>query len=272
MSDSVESWLSAYVAATDWGHKYAPPPCPRVWAPPSAAPVAAPDAPGRPPELWTRPRTKTPRRASLHIPRKRAHLFHILMHHELQAAELMAWAILRFRAAPSSFRRGLLKIMHDELRHLRMYADHISALGFAVGDFPVNDWFWRRVPQVETPVAFVSLMGMGLEGRNLDHVKEYHQALLDAGDAVAAEIHAQVGREEVPHVAFGIRWFRRFTAAPEDGPLVFRRWADALVPPLSPRMMQGATINRAARIQAGFDDAFLEDLASWHAPSPGTST
>ncbi len=95
---------------------------------------------------------KAPKSAhALASPQKRAHLLHTFLHHELQAAELMCWAVLKFRDTPPSFRRGLLSICQDEIRHMRLYSDQIERLGFKVGDFPVRDWFWsallvRRAP------------------------------------------------------------------------------------------------------------------------------
>ena len=54
--------------------------------------------------------------------------------HELQAAELMAWALLAFTDAPHEFRSGLLRIAGDEIRHMRLYREQIERLGHAVGD------------------------------------------------------------------------------------------------------------------------------------------
>ena len=81
----------------------------------------------------------------------------------IQAAELMAWAILAYPDTPLAFRDGLLKIALDEVRHMRLYRAHIERLGYRVGDFAVRDWFWMRVPTCPDPASFVAVMGLGLE-------------------------------------------------------------------------------------------------------------
>ena len=67
------------------------------------------------------------------------------------------------------FRAGCLRLCQEELGHLGLYRAHLARLGFAVGAFPVRDWFWERVGGVPDPLAFVALLGLGLEGANLEH-------------------------------------------------------------------------------------------------------
>jgi uncharacterized ferritin-like protein (DUF455 family) len=180
------------------------------------------------------------------------------LHHELQAAELMCWAILAFPTAPPSFRRGLMAIAREEVRHMKLYADHLERLGYAVGAFPVRDWFWERIPSAPDPASFVATMGLGFEGGNLDHSARFAERLELAGDSIAAELQRQVGADEEGHVRFALRWFRRFTG--RDG---FEDWVAALPPPLSPLVMRGAPLAREARLRAGLSPRFLEDLAQW---------
>ena len=85
----------------------------------------------------------------------------------------MCWAILAFPETPPSFRRGLMAIAREEVRHMGLYLEHLGVLGHAVGDFEVRDWFWERVPSCESPAAFVATMGIGFEGGNLDHSERF---------------------------------------------------------------------------------------------------
>jgi len=198
----LQHWAHAYVTSASLAHKLAPP----GWsdAEPSHT-LDVPSTPGRPPELrvtWAK--YKAPKSAhALRDVTKRAHLLHTFFHHELQAAELMCWAVLRFPDSPLAFQRGLLQICRDEIRHMNAYAARLAALGYALGDFEVRDWFWERAPRAETPAAFVALMGLGFEAGNLDHARRYTQLLAEAGDDASAVLQAQVGDEEVAHVAFG---------------------------------------------------------------------
>ncbi len=210
---------------------------------------------------------KSPRPGALREGQARARLVHTFLHHELQATELMAWAILAWPEAPLAFRRGLGVIARDELRHMVMYADYLSALGVTFGDFAVRDWFWERVPRVEGPSGFCAVMGMGLEAANLDHAARFAQRLRAVGDEAGARLQEQVAEEELPHVRFGLHWFRRWHEAGD-----FAVWASLLPPPLSPILMRGDPLDRGARSRAGFAEDFTEALAKALPcrPSPGS--
>src|SRR5678815_2871394 len=144
-----------------------------------------------------------------------------IFHHELQAAELMAWAVLAFPRTPPPFRRGLLKILGDELRHMQAYGPYLEALGFRYGDFPVRDWFWERVPRSPTAAHFVAVLGLGFEGGNLDHAERFAERFAAIDDPIGAALLRTVGDEEIGHVRFAVRWFERFT-----GSVDFRTWAE----------------------------------------------
>ncbi|MCB9915944.1 MAG: DUF455 family protein [Planctomycetes bacterium] len=195
----------------------------------------------------------------------RARLLHTFAHHELQAAELFAWALLAFPDAPEAFRRGLVRLCLDELRHLNLLVARLVALGSRFGAYPVRDWFWERFPSCATPLEFVALMGLGLEGANLDHAERWARHLADAGDGESAAVQRLIGVEEQEHVRFAVQWFRAWT-----GGLDFARWRASLPAPLTPLVLRGPELARAARCAAGFDEAFVEELEAWRASASGT--
>ena len=90
---------------------------PGDWEVAPEAPAAR--TPGRPAELVVVAHADKMR--GLAVQSGRARALHTFLHHELQAAELMAWAVLAFPDAPRAFRRGLLRIALDEVRHMRLY-------------------------------------------------------------------------------------------------------------------------------------------------------
>ena len=249
---TIEAWARAFVLSESAAHKRAPGPPPERFAVGEAA--AWPTSPGRPPS-W-RVAQRSGRVRGLTSPRARASLLHRFWHHELQAAELMAWAILRFPTTPERFRRGLLGIARDELRHMARYEEHIVRLGYAIGDFPIRDWFWERARDCETPTAFLAFVGLGLEGGNLDHSARFAERFRTVGDEVGAAIQDEVGAEEVAHVRFALRWFREF----EGGAPSFEAFTRALPPPLSPILFRGRPIARERRRAAGLDAAFIDAL------------
>src|SRR5690606_1098114 len=104
---SAEAWALEYVSSTSLVHKLAPPPAPDTFER-SPVPRCVP-ARGRPPEL-RRARRGLEVPVDLRPANARAKLLHTFFHHELQAAELMCWAFLRFADAEPAFRAGLLRI------------------------------------------------------------------------------------------------------------------------------------------------------------------
>ncbi|MEO1082979.1 MAG: DUF455 family protein, partial [Acidobacteriota bacterium] len=132
------------------------------------------ESPSRPESLRyeARPRVKVPGLGGMHDPYQRARILHALANHELQAAELFAWALLAFPDAPPEYRKGLAKILDDEQRHTRMYIARIEALGHRFGEFPVTGYFWHKVPHIHSPIDFVSAMSLTWENANLDHTVE----------------------------------------------------------------------------------------------------
>jgi uncharacterized ferritin-like protein (DUF455 family) len=262
VAGTVEAWCLAFVESTDPRAKFAPAPPPPLddeasWEPASGALRIA--APGRPAHLQVVARAPAaPRPESIRIPVQRARLLLTFAHHELQAAELFAWAVLAFPEAPREFRAGLVRLALEELAHRRAYVAHAERLGASDGAVPVRDWFWQRVAGCASPEQFVALQGLGLEGANLEHAARYAAAFRAAGDEAGARVLDAVERDEIAHVAFATRWFARFSGAPLD----YDRWRAALPAPLTPALFQGRPLNVASRRRAGLDEAFLARLVA----------
>ena len=260
---TVERWCWDYVLGTGLEAKFAPPPVPEAWE--SCPPARRLARPGRPPELRVAARSpKTPRPGALRAPAVRARMCATFLHHELQAAELMAWALLAFPATPRDFRAGLVRVLLDEVRHMRLYRAHLAQLGARVGEEPVRDWFWERVPACRDATSFVALVGLGFEGGNLEHARTFAARFRAAGDERGGALLEQVAREEVAHVAFARSWFERWT-----GGLEFDEWVARLPRPLTPTVLRGRPLARSARRRAGLTDAFLAALERW---DPGSGS
>jgi uncharacterized ferritin-like protein (DUF455 family) len=257
----VEAWAEQYVRTTALSFKIAPPPVPTEFR--SAPTPVRLSAPGRPSEFRTARRgERTPKLEALKEPHYRARALHAFFHHELQAAELMCWALLAFSDAELEFRKGLLGICLDEIRHMNLYREHIEALGSKIGEFGVRDWFWKRVPACQTKLAFVSVMGMGLEAANLEYAGDFAARFHLVGDEPGAAIQERIAKEEIAHVAFATRWFTRWT-----GGCDFETWAAELPPPLTPWVMHGSPIAEGPRQRAGMSAEFVAALAAY-VPAP----
>jgi uncharacterized ferritin-like protein (DUF455 family) len=257
----VEAWAEHYVLSAELRYKIAPS-VPPVRFREAAAPRRLTE-PGRPAEFRAARRgERTPKLEALKEPHYRARALHAFFHHELQAAELMCWALLAFADAELEFRKGLLGICLDEIRHMNSYREHIEALGAKIGDFGVRDWFWKRVPTCPSKLAFVSVMGMGLEAANLEYAGDFAARFRAVGDEAGARIQERIAKEEVAHVGFATRWFARWT-----GGCDFQTWAAELPPPLSPWVMHGSPIAEQARLRAGMTPEFIAALSAY-VPEP----
>jgi uncharacterized ferritin-like protein (DUF455 family) len=257
----IESWAEHYVLSTDLAVKLAPPPVPRAFA--AARAPRRIERPGRPAVLrFAGRKERIPKLEALKEPHYRARALHAFFHHELQAAELMCWAALAFADAEVEFRKGLIGICLDEIRHMNLYREHIERLGSSIGAFGVRDWFWKRVPRCTDKIAFVSVMGMGFEGANLEHAGTFADRFRAVGDEDGALLQERIAREEVAHVAFATRWFNRWT-----GGCDFDVWVSHLPPPLSPMVLRGEPLSKEARRRAGMTEAFLSALERY-VPEP----
>lgn len=261
---TVERWAWDYLQSESLEVKLSPPPPPTAWE--EDPPPRRIDRPGRPASLsLSAYGLKTPGPEALRSPARRAQLAHTFLHHELQAAELFCWALLAFPETPRAFRRGLIGICLDEVRHIGLYRGYLEGLNHQFGDFPVRDWFWERVPTSATAAHFVAALGVGFEGANLDHTARFAERFRAIGDEEGARIQELVGAEEIPHVRFALRWLREWTGTDD-----FMAWVRHLPPPLSPILMKGKPINLESRAKAGLSEEFLRELERWSERAPGS--
>jgi uncharacterized ferritin-like protein (DUF455 family) len=235
----------------------------KLGAPPAELTDEAPgpplriDQPGRPPDLRFQRRIDVPPSEGMPDPAQRPRILHALANHELQAAELFAWALLAFPDAPGDFRQGLLRILADEQRHTRMYLARVEDAGARFGDFPVNGYFWSKIETVTSPLRFLCAMSLTFENANLDHTLEYEEAARRAGDIKTAAVIERVHLDEIEHVRFGWTWLQVFKRENESAWDAYRA---NLTWPLRPAKARGRTFNREAREAAGLDRELIRRL------------
>jgi hypothetical protein len=207
LSDPAHAFARAVVLAETLDAKLAPAPAELVVAAEPGVPEWLP-GPGRPPGLEMRRRPRGQRAADRGHGRsaQRARILHALANHELQAAELFAWALCGFADAPRPFRTGLWKILADEQRHCRRYFARAAELGRRPFDCPVTGHFWNHRERLTTPLGFVCTMGLTFENANLDLAAAYADAARAAGDSATAAILDEVVADEVDHVRFAATW------------------------------------------------------------------
>jgi uncharacterized ferritin-like protein (DUF455 family) len=223
--------------------------------------MLAPQVPGRPSGLQFKERESGkadfPGLHQLDSERARGLLLHFFANHELLATELMALVLLRFPDAPAAFRRGVLQTLQDEQEHTRLYLARMAACGIEFGELPVSGYFWRAVSGMQSPVDYVAGLSLTFEQANLDFARHFARGFAAAGDDVTAQLLDKIHRDEIVHVAYGLKWFRRWKAAGESDWDAFCR---QLKFPLSPQRAKGPVLNVEARRAAGFDPHFIAEL------------
>ena len=230
------------------------------------------ESPGRPEELRIVPASaaRVPSIEGMPDPAQRRRIVHAFANHELQAAELFAWALLAFPDSPAEFRRGLLRILREEQVHCRLYSKRLKSWDMRLGDHPVSGYFWNKVSGFLTPAHFVCAMSLTFENANLDHTIDYAEAARKAGDEETARLLDRIHEDEIGHVRFGWHWLARLKnerKSMADAYLEHTCW------PLRPALARGGVFHPEGREAAGLDADFLRMLAEADGePSPEDGT
>lgn len=223
--------------------------------------MVVPDSPGRPDELMISGkgvRVDFPGLNRMDDDRERGRMMHFLANHELMAAELMALVLLKFPDAPKDYRKGVYEAMREEQMHTLMYMRRMKECGIAFGELPVNDYFWRLVTPMETPMDFVTRLNLTFEQANLDFSKHYAKLFRQVGDVGTAAVLEKIYFDEIGHVGHGVKWFRKWK---EEGETDWQAFKKSLSFPLAPAKAKGmAPFNAEGRRLAGLDDDFISHL------------
>lgn len=217
---------------------------------------------------------KLPSPGALREPRSRARCLARFAHHELMAAELFAWALVRWPDLEPGLRRHFLQIFEDEQRHCRLYLDRLAAHGERIEDHACSDYFWRQADAVVASGvgvrAFVCAMGLTLEQANLDFTLRYRDAFRVAGDPASADVLEEVHRDEIRHVALAVRALARLDPGEPDEVARYQR---AVPFPLSAARAKGRPFCVEPRRRAALGEPFIEFVrkarSSQELASPG---
>ena len=223
--------------------------------------IITPAAPGRPRGLNFKvtgtSRGEFPGTRHLEQNEERGRLLHFFANHELLATELMALVLLKFPDAPAAFRKGVFETLKDEQEHTRLYMERMKSCGIAFGSIPVSGYFWRAVSGMENPMDYVAGLSLTFEQANLDFARHFSACFAEVGDADSAKLLQKIYRDEIGHVAYGLKWFRRWK---NPSASVWEAFCRQLKFPLSPARAKGFSINVEGRRAAGLPMDFIENL------------
>ncbi|KAK3737003.1 hypothetical protein QZH41_018398 [Actinostola sp. cb2023] len=146
----------------------------------------------------------------------RISLIHSLANIEQWAIDLSWDIIARFsgmtpingQALPRDFFSDFVKVAKDEAKHYKMLSSRLKSLGSHFGDLPVHNGLWESAQETShSLLSRLAIVHMVHEARGLDvHPKTYRR-FLNGGDKETAELLAVLYKDEITHVAAGIKWF-----------------------------------------------------------------
>jgi uncharacterized ferritin-like protein (DUF455 family) len=216
--------------------------------------------PVRPPGMQFKRHTSREKLPPFHEhrhPDKRAVCLHRFAGHELLAVEIMAHALIAFPDAPKHFRRGVAGTLCEEQEHVRLYVERMQAMGLHFGDLPLYRHFWAHVPHLTCPIRYVSVMSLTFEMANLDFAPMYGKSFAGAGDKASAALMQSILKDEIKHVAFGVKWLKKLK---KDGESQWDAWEQSLPPLMTPARAKGFILHEDPRRKAGVSEEWIQKL------------
>jgi uncharacterized ferritin-like protein (DUF455 family) len=200
-----------------------------------------------------------PKRGKAGSQRSRIALLHALAHIEFSAIDLAFDLVGRFGARfPREFVDDWLGVGADEAMHFALLDRRLRTLGAAYGDLPAHAGLWEAAAATaHDPLARLAVVPTVLEARGLDVTPATVASLERAGDGRSAAILNRIYRDEIRHVAAGMRWFRYACESAQQAPvetwrrLVSRHFRGVVKPPF----------NDSARDEAGLSREYYVGLA-----------
>lgn len=228
--------------------------------------AAMPDRPARPAHPELLPPNRMPRRGRGGSQANRIALVHALAHIEFVAIDLAFDLVGRFgQDFPRSFADDWMRVGAEEAMHFSLLDRRLRALGSYYGALPAHDGLWdAAAATAHDSAARLAIVPMVLEARGLDVTPQTIGRFAAAGDLATVSILERILKDEVRHVAAGVRWFSHACAIRGDSPskawpdLVRTYFRGELKPPF----------NDSARAAAGLTTEFYAAVAQAHAHPP----
>ncbi len=175
-----------------------------------------PPRPARPERPSLRPPKEMAKRRAFGSQAGRIALLHALAHIELNAIDLAWDLVARFAGEklPRAFFDDWVEVAAEEACHFELLVGRLTELGAGYGDLPAHDGLWEAAAATaDDLLARLAVVPLVLEARGLDVTPEMAARLERVGDAKSAAILHHIYRDEIGHVATGLRWFDRLCQA-----------------------------------------------------------
>lgn len=142
-------------------------------------------------------------------------ILHSLAHIEYNAVQSYLDTIARFAIGtdgtkvPTALFEDCLGVAADEAKHFGWLSTRLQELGSRYGALPAHDGLWRDAIATKDCLASrLVVLPLVAESRALDSEDRLVSKLRSVGDPQSADMVGRICKEEVAHVAMGVRWFR----------------------------------------------------------------
>ncbi|KAI0592919.1 hypothetical protein F4775DRAFT_580214 [Biscogniauxia sp. FL1348] len=234
-----------------------------------AGTVAAPDVPPRGDLKQVKP-GGMPKAGKGGSVNSRIKMLHALANIEQWAIDLAVDICVRFatfqtiaasdelsQRLPRTFYYDWLKVANDEAKHFSLLRARLEELGSYFGALPVHHGLWESASKTAHDLrARISVIALVHEARGLDVNPMTIEKFGAAGDSESADVLTVIHNDEITHVTTGHRWLSWICEQEGTDPVqVFRNNVQ--------KYFRGAIkgpFNTEARLQAGMDNSYYEDL------------
>ena len=202
-------------------------------------------------------------RGHFHEVEKKAIALHSFANHELLAIEMMACALLIYphrTEEQKRFKKGVIKSLHDEQKHFKLYVHRLNELGYEFGDFPLNDFFWDQMHKLKTPSQYLAVMALTFEAANLDFAHFYKHIFQELGDMATSNILNVVLEDEIGHVNLGVHYLNKWRGDKS----LWDYYNQSLPYPITPARSKGKAFVEHVREKAKMDHEFIEKVKNYN--------
>jgi uncharacterized ferritin-like protein (DUF455 family) len=136
-----------------------------------------------------------------------------LAHIELSATHMWLETALRFQPAPPEFAKDCIQLANDEATHFEWLCDRMRRghHGVEYGDLPAHSGLWNDAVKSKHCILHrLAVLALVQEARALDVHARLVNRLKSSNDAESAAVADAICKEEVRHVAVGLKWFSYF--------------------------------------------------------------
>ena len=204
-------------------------------------------------------------------PEKQVEFLHRQMHEELNSVENCARNLVDFPDAEWDVRMSIARQCADEARHVLMFQRIFEKRGGRVGQYPVMNFQYRIVTNVDNLVGRLAVQNRSFEAEGVDAVEPAIREARASGDEELADLFDAQLADEICHVRFANEYIPRAAAKnPRNVMRVGRALSyagEAFRQVMSQEAIEGVrySVNEQGRLEAGFRPEEVEFAASHRA-------